>query len=62
MHLLILKHQYYQKFYPSSTRFISDTESTPDEYISFARLTATSTSSITLASFLIIASGDEEIR
>ena len=61
MDLLILKHQY-QRFYPSSTRFISDTESTPDEYISFARLTATSTSSITLASFLIIASGDEEIR
>ena len=62
MDLLSLKHQHYQKFYPSNTLCICDTESTPDEYISFARLTATSTSPTTLASFLIIAFGDEEIR
>ena len=61
MDLLILKHQHYQKFYPSSTLFICDMEITPDEYTSFARLRATSTSPTTLVSFLIMASGDEEI-
>ena len=62
MVLLILKHQHYQKFYPSSTLFICVMENIPDEYISFASLRVTSKSPTMLVSFLIMASGDEEIR